>query len=65
MRNKRLESLKLIEEEAEQLVVISTVGSNAFLWFSEDMDDMDILDLLAFITARFYEQAEEPPSNLH
>lgn len=65
MRNKRLEALKLIEEEAEQLVVISTVGSNAFLWFSEDMDDMDILDLLAFITARFYEQAEEPPSNLH
>ena len=65
MRNRRLEALKMIEEEAEHLVVISTTGSNAYLWFSDDMDDMDILDLLTFVTARFYENAEEPPSNLH
>ena len=65
MRDKRLEELKMINEEAESLVIISTKGSEAYLWFSADLDEMDTLDLLATITAKFYEQAEEPKNNLH
>lgn len=67
MRRVDLEKASMADliKAAESLVVISVIDGSVFVSYSDDMDEMKTLDLLAFTTAEFYNGADEGTTNLH
>ena len=55
--------LSEILESAESMIVISTEGNEMFLSFSDNLSEMEVLDILSITTNSFYEVAEEDPSD--
>jgi len=56
-------NLSEILESAESMIVISTEGDEMFLSFSDNLSEMEVLDILSITTNSFYEVAEEDPSD--
>jgi len=50
---------------AESVIVITEKEGEVILNYSHEMDQMDVLDLLALVTSQFYEIADEGDSTLH
>ena len=65
MKRKELEKLATVLEGAESIIVITETNGEVALTYSQDMDDMEVLDLLAMVTSGFYEIAEEGDSPIH
>jgi hypothetical protein len=52
-----------ILENAESMVVISMEAGEMYLSFSDNLSEMEVLDILSITTNSFYEVAEEDPSD--
>ena len=52
-----------ILEKAESMVVISMEDGEMYLSFSDNLSEMEVLDILSITTNSFYEVAEEDPSD--
>ena len=50
-------------DKAESLIVISMEDGEMYLSFSDNLSEMEVLDILAITTNSFYEVAEEDPSD--
>jgi hypothetical protein len=55
--------LSQILESAESMIVISMESDEMYLSFSDNLSEMEVLDILAITTNSFYEVAEEDPSD--
>ena len=55
--------LSEILETAESMIVISMGGDEMYLSFSDNLSEMEVLDILSITTNSFYEVAEEEPSD--
>jgi hypothetical protein len=55
--------LSEILETAESMIVISMEGDEVYLSFSDNLSEMEVLDILSITTNSFYEVAEEEPSD--
>lgn len=51
--------LDTVLKDAEALIIITEKEGAVSLTFSQNMDEMEVLDLLAFITSEFYQIADE------
>lgn len=51
--------LDTVLKDADSLIVITEKEGAVSLTFSQHMDEMEVLDLLAFITSEFYQIADE------
>ena len=51
--------LDTVLKDAEALIIITEKEGAVSLTFSQHMDEMEVLDLLAFITSEFYQIADE------
>ena len=56
-------NLSEILEAAESMIVISMEGDEMYLSFSDNLSEMEVLDILSITTNSFYEVAEEDPSD--
>ena len=56
-------NLSEILEAAESMIVISMESDEMYLSFSDNLSEMEVLDILAITTNSFYEVAEEEPSD--
>jgi hypothetical protein len=56
-------NLSEILEAAESMIVISMESDDMYLSFSDNLSEMEVLDILAITTNSFYEVAEEDPSD--
>ena len=50
-------------DKAESLIVISMEDGEMYLSFSDNLSEMEVLDILSITTNSFYEVAEEDPSD--
>jgi hypothetical protein len=55
--------LSQILESAESMIVISMESDEMYLSFSDNLSEMEVLDILSITTNSFYEVAEEDPSD--
>jgi hypothetical protein len=51
--------LDTVVKDADSLIIITEKEGAVSLTFSQNMDEMEVLDLLAFITSEFYQIADE------
>ena len=58
-------NLDTVLNEAESLIIITEKEGIVHLSFSQNMDEMEVLDLLAFITSEFYQIADEGKVQKH
>jgi hypothetical protein len=56
-------NLSEILEAAESMIVISMESDEMYLSFSDNLSEMEVLDILSITTNSFYEVAEEGPSD--
>jgi|TARA_R110000751_G_scaffold204153_2_gene308647 hypothetical protein len=56
-------NLSEILEAAESMIVISMENDEMYLSFSDNLSEMEVLDILSITTNSFYEVAEEDPSD--
>ena len=62
--NKReLDKLETVLKGADSIIVITEKDSEIHLSFSQRLSEMEVLDILATVTSKFYEIAEEDGSN--
>ena len=52
-------TLDTVVKDADSLIVITEKEGAVSLTFSQNMDEMEVLDLLACITSEFYQIADE------
>lgn len=53
-------------DEADAIIVITEKGGSLKMAFTQNLSEMEVLDILAFTTSQFYEVAEDtPPPPLH
>jgi predicted GTPase len=53
-------------DEADSIIVIVERGERLEMAFTQNLTEMEVLDILAFTTTQFYEVAEgEEPPSLH
>jgi hypothetical protein len=58
--NKReLESLATVLKDADNVIVITETEGDVHLSFSQSLTEMEVLDILATVTSKFYEIADE------
>ena len=57
--------LDTVLKDAEALIIITEKEGAVSLTFSQNMDEMEVLDLLAFITSEFYQIADEGKVQKH
>ena len=56
-------NLAAVLEDAESIIVITEKNGEVHLSFSQRLSEMEVLDILATVTSKFYEIAEEDGSN--
>lgn len=52
-------------DDADSIIVIVEKGKNLQMAFTQNLTEMEVLDILAFTTAQFYEVAEDEPPSFH
>jgi hypothetical protein len=58
--NKReLENLEAVLNDADNIIVITETKGEVHLSFSQKLSEMEVLDILATVTSKFYEIADE------
>jgi hypothetical protein len=58
--NKReLENLEAVLNDADNIIVITETKGEVHLSFSQRLSEMEVLDILATVTSKFYEIADE------
>ena len=58
--NKReLDNLEAVLKDADNIIVITEKAGEIHLSFSQSLPELEVLDILAIVTSKFYEIAEE------
>lgn len=65
MNKRELEALETVLADADNIIVITEKDGNVHLSFSQHLTEMETLDILALVTSKFYEIAEDSNDNLH
>ena len=58
-------NLETVLDGADNLIVITEKDGEVHLSFNQDLHEMEVLDILAMVTSKFYEIAEEGDSPIH
>jgi hypothetical protein len=58
-------NLDTVLNEAESLIIITEKEGTVHLSFSQNMDEMAVLDILTLVTTEFYEIADEGDTTKH
>ena len=58
-------NLDTVLNEAESLIIITEKEGTVHLSFSQNMDEMAVLDILTLVTSEFYEIADEGDKTKH
>jgi len=62
--NKReLDKLETVLKDANSVILITEKDGEIHLSFSQQLSEMEVLDILAIVTSKFYEIAEEDGNN--
>ena len=63
---RELDNLDAVLKDADNIIVITEKAGEVHLSFSQTLSELEVLDLLATVTSKFYEIAEEDGNtNLH
>ena len=54
------QTIEQVVGDAEHVIIIGVTDGVADLAFTDSLDEMELLDIMTFITARLYETTEEP-----
>ena len=66
MNNRELDNLEAELKDADNIIVITETLGEVHLSFSQKLSEMEVLDILATVTSKFYEIADEGDSpNFH
>ena len=66
MNNRELDNLEAVLKDADNIIVITETRGEVHLSFSQKLSEMEVLDILATVTSKFYEIADEGDSpNFH
>ena len=66
MNRRELENLETVLRDADNVIVITETKGEVHLSFSQSLSEMEVLDILATVTSKFYEIADEGDStNFH
>lgn len=57
-----IEDLATVLDGAESVIVITEKAGDVILNYSQEMNQMEVLDILALVTSQFYEVADEGDS---
>ena len=60
-----LTDMATVLEGAQSVIVITENEGEVILNYSHDLNQMEVLDLLALVTSEFYEIADEGDTPLH
>ena len=59
MNKRELDKLETVLKDADNVIVITEKDGEIHLSFSQQLSEMEVLDILAIVTSKFYEIAEE------
>ena len=66
LNEREIDNLETVLKDADAVIVITEKAGNIHLSFSQSLSELEALDLLAIVTSKFYEIAEEDGNtNLH
>lgn len=66
LNERELDNLETVLKDADNIIVITEKAGSIHLSFSQSLGELEVLDLLAAVTSKFYEIAEEDGNtNLH
>ena len=66
MNKRELDRLEAVLKDADNTIVITETKGEVHLSFSQSLSEMEVLDILATVTSKFYEIADEGDSpNFH
>ena len=65
LRKRELIALTSIADGAYSAVLITQQDGDVHLSYSKDLSEMEVLDLLALVTSKFYEIADEGDSQIN
>ena len=63
MNERELKELATVLDGADCAIIITEKDGEVSLGFSQHLSEMEVLDLLAVVTSKFYDIAEEDGSN--
>ena len=63
MNERELKELATVVDGADCAIIITEKDGEVSLGFSQHLNEMEVLDLLAVVTSTFYDIAEEDGSN--
>lgn len=58
-------NLEAVLNGAENIIVITEKDGEVRLSFNQELDEMEVLDILALVTSKFYEIADDGNSSIH
>lgn len=58
-------NLEAVLDGAENIIVITEKDGEVRLSFNQELDEMEVLDILALVTSKFYEIADDGNSSIH
>ena len=59
MNNREIDSMEAVLKDADNIIVITETRGEVHLSFSQKLSEMEVLDILATVTSKFYEIADE------
>ena len=65
MNERELKELATVVDGADCTIIITEKDGAVSLGFSQHLSEMEVLDILAMVTSKFYEIAEEGDSSIH
>ena len=66
MNERELDNLETVLKDADAVIVITEKAGAVHLSFSQSLAELEVLDILALVTSKFYQIAEEDGNtNLH
>ena len=65
MNERELEALETVLAGADNIIVITETDGLVHLSFSQQLTELETLDLLTLVTSKFYEIADENSGNFH
>lgn len=64
MNKRELDKLETILKDADNVIAIIEKDGEVHLSFSQQLSEMEVLDILALVTSKFYEIAEEDGNDI-
>lgn len=64
MNKRELDKLETVLKDADNVIVITEKDGEIHLSFSQQLSEMEVLDILAIVTSKFYEIAEEDGNDI-